>query len=100
HGNGLDLRVAGGARLETATSVGGAQIVLNNAGAGGAPRPKEGTGKTVITASRFEAKFAKENRISRLAGSAPVKIVSSTAGQPDRVSQSHDLLATFSNGHT
>jgi lipopolysaccharide export system protein LptA len=100
HGNGLDLRVAGGARLETATSVGGAQIVLNNAGAGGAPGPKEATGRTVITASRFEAKFAKENRVSTLAGSAPVKIVSSTAGQPDRVSQSRDLLAIFSNGHT
>jgi lipopolysaccharide export system protein LptA len=100
HGDGLDLLVAGGARLETATTSGAAQIVLNNVGERVASSADKATGKTIITASRFEAKFVKDNRISTLAGSAPVKIVSSTAGQPDRISQSQDLLATFSNGPT
>jgi lipopolysaccharide export system protein LptA len=100
HGDRLDVLVAGGARLETATSAGAAQIVLNNGGTRVASSPDNATEKTIITASRFEAKFAKDNRISTLAGSAPVKIVSSTAGQPDRISQSQDLVATFSNGPT
>jgi lipopolysaccharide export system protein LptA len=100
HGDGLDLLVAGGTRLKTATSAGAAQIVLNSVGPGTASRPEKGTEKTVISASRFETKFSKDNRISTLAGSAPLKIVSSTPGQPDRISQSHDLLAKFSDGPT
>lgn len=110
-GDGLDLQVAGGTSLQTANSVGSAQILLSNAQAGtasGSPTtstssPGSATrmnGRTVITASRFDAKFAPDNRISVLAGSAPVKIVSSAPGQTDRVSESDELLATFSPGKT
>jgi len=99
HGDGLDLQIGGGSHLERATSVGAAAIVL------GAQLSTEGrsgsqTGKTVITAGHFEAKFSPDNRLSTLAGSAPVKIVSSTPGQPDRISESEELLAAFAKGQT
>jgi lipopolysaccharide export system protein LptA len=101
-GDGLDVQVGGGTNLETANSVGAAQILMSNvqtvnASGTAAPRP---AGKTLITASRFDAKFSPDNRLSALAGTAPVKIVSSTAGKPDRVSQSQELLATFTKGKT
>ena len=100
HGDGLDLLIANGSRLQTATSVGAAEVALATPPRPGQTSSQTQNGKTVITASRFEAKFSGDNRISSLAGSAPVKIVSSTPGQPDRVSQSHDLLATFTKGKT
>ena len=106
-GDGLDLRIVGGKELETGNSVGAAQILLSNARAStptGATPAKSSTGpsktKTLITAGRFDAKFSSGNRLSTLTGSAPVKIVSSTAGQPDRISQSRDLLAMFTKGKT
>ena len=105
-GDGLDLKIADGRSLETANSVGTAQILLSNARsalAGTAPAKSATASKktqTLITAGRFDAKFTSGNRLSALTGNVPVKIVSSTAGQPDRVSQSHDLLATFTKGKT
>ena len=99
-GDGLDLVVVNGSRLQTATSVGAAQIALATPQKPGQTGSQAQDGKTVITASRFEAKFSEDNRISTLAGSSPVKIVSATPGQPDRVSQSQDLLATFTKGKT
>ncbi|HWC18060.1 MAG TPA: LPS export ABC transporter periplasmic protein LptC [Terriglobales bacterium] len=99
HGDGLDLQIAEGSRLQKATSVGAAQIILGDgqAAQGVADSAK---GKTVIDAGGFEAKFSGENQITTLTGSAPVKIVSSAPGKPDRVSQSQDLLARFSPGKT
>jgi len=44
-----------------------------------------------LITTRFDAKFSTDNRISTLTA-APVKILSSTPGQPDRISESHDLL--------
>lgn len=99
HGDGLDLQVAGGSRLTTATSVGVAQIVLANA-ENTLPNANAAVEKTTITSSRFQAKFAGDNRISSLKGGEPVKIVSSSRGKPDRVSQSKDMLATFTAGKT
>ena len=100
HGDGLDLKVAGGARLTKATSVGAAQIVLGNSQAAAQAPSDASKGKTVITATIFEAKFSSDNRISTLTGSAPVKIVSTSPGKPDRVSQSQNLLASFTPGKT
>lgn len=93
-GDGLDLRISGGKRLQTANSVGAAQILLRTAQNAEA----DSKGKTLITASRFDAKFSADNQLSTLTGSAPVRIVASAPGQPDRVSESHDLLATFAGG--
>jgi lipopolysaccharide export system protein LptA len=99
-GDGLDLVVINGSQVQTATSIGAAQVALATPQKSGLTGAQPQNGKTVITASRFEAKFAKDNRISTLAGSSPVKIVSAAPGQPARISQSHDLLATFSKGKT
>ena len=98
-GDGLDLVTLDGARLRTATSVGPAQIILAT------PQKSQSvglaqTGKTTITASTFEARFSGENRISTLTGSSPVKVVSTVPGQSDRISESHDLLATFTKDKT
>lgn len=100
HGDGLDLLVINGSRLETATSVGAAQIALATPQRAAQSGSQPQNGKTVITASCFVAKFSVDNRISTLAGSSPVKIVSAALGQPDRISQSQDLLATFTKGKT
>ena len=100
HGDGLDLQVAGGSRLTTATSVGAAEIVLANAQSEAPANANSALAKTAITSSRFEAKFAGENRISSLIGTEPVKIVSSSPGKPDRISQSRDMTATFAAGKT
>jgi lipopolysaccharide export system protein LptA len=91
-GDELDLNVRAGRFLQTANSVGPAEIVLANAADG---KSKPSPGKTVIDSSRFDAQFSRDNRISILKGSSPVKIVSSNPGNPDRVSTSDDLLATF-----
>lgn len=100
HGDGLDLQVSGGSRLATATSVGAAEIVLVSAATKSEATGNPKTGTTVITSSRFQAKFAGDNRISNLTGSDPVKIVSSSPDKPDRISQSRDLVASFAAGQT
>ena len=97
-GDGLDVQVAGGTQLENANSVGAAQVILTGSQAAASTTQAPSNGKTVITASRFDAKFSTNNQISTLTGSEPVKIVSSTPGQPERISQSRDLLATFAKG--
>jgi len=99
-GDGLDLVVMDGTRLRTATSVGPAQITLATPQRTGQGNNQIQNGKTAVTASRFEARFTADNRISTLTGDSPVKIVSTTPGHPDRVSESRDLLATFAKGKT
>jgi lipopolysaccharide export system protein LptA len=95
-GDGLDLKVGGGKQLEQAHSVGAGQILLAGTQADSKAATVPSKSKTVITAGHFDATFSDNDQISTLTGSEPVKIVSSTPGQPDRISQSHDLLATFS----
>ncbi|HEU5232529.1 MAG TPA: LPS export ABC transporter periplasmic protein LptC [Terriglobales bacterium] len=100
HGDGLDLELARGSRLTTATSVGAGVLVLTNAETTPQANAKPTTAKTTITSSRFEAKFAGDNRISSLSGANPVKIISSSPGKPDRISQSRDMVAAFASGKT
>ena len=100
HGDGLDVKLTGGSRLTAATSVGAAEIVLTNSEASSKANADPATAKTTITSSRFEAKFAGDNRISSLTGTDPVKIASSWPGKADRISQSRDMVATFSTGKT
>ena len=100
HGDGLDLELVRGSRLTTATSVGTAELVLTNPETSSQTNAHPTTAKTTITSSRFEAKFAGDNRISSLTGADPVKIVSFSPGKPDRISQSRDMVATFASGKT
>jgi len=99
-GDALDLVILDGTRLRTATSVGPGQIILSTPQKSAQTGSPTQSGNTTITASTFEARFSGDNRISTLAGSSPVKIVSTVPGQPDRVSESRDLLATFTKGKT
>jgi lipopolysaccharide export system protein LptA len=68
------------------TSSGPAQIVLT-----------QGQEVSTISAAQFEAKFAEQNHLQSVVGSPDARIVSTTPGQPDRVTTSHDVTATFNN---
>ncbi|HET9743934.1 MAG TPA: LPS export ABC transporter periplasmic protein LptC [Terriglobales bacterium] len=92
-GAGLDLSVREGRFLDNARSVGPGQIVLT----GNSP-PNSQTGTTTITAGALQAKFARDNHIASLNGSAPVRIVSSSPGKPERTSDSRELSVAFTSG--
>lgn len=51
--------------------------------------------KTTITAGRFEARFAENSQIKTLHGEPDARIVSSRAGEPDRISTSRTLDVAF-----
>jgi lipopolysaccharide export system protein LptA len=83
----VDVCVRNGNIVEKAvTSSGPAQIVLT-----------QGPTVSTISAAQFEAKFGEQNRLQSVVGSPDAKIVSVTPGQPDRVTTSHDVTATFNN---
>lgn len=118
-GDGLDVVVRSGRFIQTANSVGAAQLIVTSAQTAAhnhvaqplspamssrqspaeAPVPQGSDAQTVISAGRFDAKFGADNRISTLNGTAPVKIVSSSPGQPDRISTSRELAASFSGAN-
>jgi lipopolysaccharide export system protein LptA len=80
-----DFLLRGGKILEkAATSSGPAQIVLT-----------QGTTRSTISAGRFDAGFSDQNQLRSVNGSPDAKIVSSTPNQPDRVSTSREVIATF-----
>jgi len=102
----IDFDVTDGHLLERAETSGAAQITISSsqqasAGAAQASQPQ----RTVVTATKFVAKFAGDepakgrhpagNRLSSIHGAPDARIVSSTAGQPDRVSTSDSVDATF-----
>jgi lipopolysaccharide export system protein LptA len=83
----VDVDVRNGNIVEKAvTSSGPAQIVLT-----------QGPTVSTISAAQFEARFGDENHLKSVFGSPDAKIVSVTPGQPDRVTTSHDVTATFNN---
>jgi len=80
-----DVYVRNGKVVEKAvTSSGPAQVVLTQA-------PEVST----ISAAQFEATFGEQNRLKSVVGSPDAKIVSVTPGQPDRVTTSREVAATF-----
>ena len=83
----MDFFVAGGRHLDRALTNGAAQITI-------LPAPSSPQ-RTVITAGEFEAKFDASGRLSMVHGAPGARIVSTTPGQPDRVSTSQALQATF-----
>jgi lipopolysaccharide export system protein LptA len=86
----MDFIVKGGRQLERAESSGPPQIVITQPGA---------NQKTAVTAAKFTAKFTEKNRLATLHGEPDAQIVSSklssTPGQPDRVSTSQMLDVVF-----
>src|ERR1051326_4399349 len=92
----VDLFATAGhiARGETA---GAARIELRPQATAQDPEP----GKTVVTAGKFDARFDNEGRLKMMHGEPDAKIVSPNPeyGEPDRVSTSRAVEATFnSNG--
>jgi lipopolysaccharide export system protein LptA len=101
--SGLDLLIAGGRFLDRAETTGAAQITIlspqnampqtsGSATATGAPQ------QTVITAAKFNAKFATVGGSSRMAsihGAPNARIVNQSPGQPVRISTSETVDATF-----
>jgi lipopolysaccharide export system protein LptA len=94
----LDFVVAKGRLLERATTGGAAQIVINSPADGDAAAATSKAQKTVVTADKFEARFSAnngQNHLSTVHGAPNTRIVSSTAGQADRISTSDTIDATF-----
>jgi lipopolysaccharide export system protein LptA len=98
----IDFFVADGRRLDHAETSGAAKITISPAqtssplGAKASAQPAQ---QTVITAGRFNAKFAATcegaSRLTSIHGAPDAKIVNLTPGLPDRVSTSQTLDATF-----
>ncbi len=86
---GVDLFVAGG-RPERAETSGAALITI---------RPATGSGpQTLVTAEKFSTGFDRSGHFTSVHGAPDVRIVSQNPGQPDRVSTSQVLDATFQPG--
>jgi lipopolysaccharide export system protein LptA len=101
----IDFFVAEGRRLDRAETSGAAQIIISPSEAqkssplaakNSAPASAQ---RTVVTAGRFDAKFATtpegSSRLTSIHGEPDTKIVSQAPGLPDRVSTSQTLDATF-----
>jgi lipopolysaccharide export system protein LptA len=99
----IDFFVADGNRLDRAETSGAAQITIAPAQASIPPNAKTSAQPsaphTVITAGRFDAKFAAtpegSSRLTSVHGAPDAKIVNLAPGLPDRVSTSQTLDATF-----
>jgi lipopolysaccharide export system protein LptA len=83
----IDFYLAKGKHLERAETSAGGQIEI-------LPSANAGT-RTVVTAGRFNARFDDANHLQGLHGTPEAKIVSSTPGQPDRVSTSQTVDVAF-----
>ena len=84
----LDLFLTDG-QLEHGVTGGAARITVR-------PQPPSATqGDTVITAGRFDMSFGADSRLRAMHGEPDAKIVSTTPGQPNKVSLSQRLDVTF-----
>ena len=84
----VNFAVAAGRRLENAETAGPAQIVIR-------PTGFSTTQRTVVTAGKFIGGFDHLGRLVRVHGAPAAKIVSTTEGQPDRVTASDQLDVVF-----
>ena len=86
----IDFVVADGRRLQRADTFGAAQIAL---------RPIASAGQqTLVTAGKFQAGFDDLGQLASLHGAPDARIVALAPGQPDRVSTSNTLDASFHPG--
>ena len=77
-----------GRRLDTAVTEGAAQILI-------LPQDPTSGQRTVVTASKFIARFDEDSHLKTVHGEPNAKVVSSSPGQVDRVSTSRNLDAAF-----
>ncbi|HEX3352367.1 MAG TPA: LPS export ABC transporter periplasmic protein LptC [Terriglobales bacterium] len=86
----IDFVLADGRRLKRADTSGAAQVAI---------RPSApATGQTLVTAGKFQARFDDLGQLASVHGAPDARIVSQTPGQPDRVSTSATLDASFHPG--
>lgn len=91
----IDFKMGEGEHLEYAETSGAPKITMTGESMA-ANQPS--SGKTVITAEKFQANFATEDGRTypvSMHGASNARIVNSTPGQPDRVSTSQSVDASF-----
>jgi len=99
----IDFAVAQGHILEHAVTSGAAQITITQpqaapAAAQNSAAQATSTQRTVVTAGKFDAQFDYadgRDHITNVHGAPNARIVNSAPGQPDRVSTSDSVDATF-----
>ena len=98
----LDFLLENGNQLKTGDTVGKASITIFPApgpekqkAAGNGDKETGGNSTTVATAGKFHATFDSNNRIQTLHGAPNSRIVSSSPGEPDKVSVARNLDVTF-----
>lgn len=84
----MDFFVRGGQVLERAETLGAGQITIIP------QQARSGGGPTVVSAGKFTAALS-NNRLSGIHGAPQARVVQTAAGQPDKVSTSDSLDATF-----
>jgi lipopolysaccharide export system protein LptA len=92
----VDFFLAAGKRFDRAETSGPPQIILRSAQQNSAPG--SASQQTIITASKFEAKFDDLGQLSSVHGEPETRVVTSASGEADRVSTSHTLDAAFTPG--
>jgi lipopolysaccharide export system protein LptA len=98
----LDFLLENGNQIKTADTVGKASITIFPApgpekrkAAGNGDKDTGGNSTTVATAGKFHATFDSNNRIQTLHGAPNSRIVSTSPGEPDKVSVARNLDVTF-----
>jgi lipopolysaccharide export system protein LptA len=92
----VDFYLAAGKRFDRAETSGPPQIILRPAQQNSAAVPAGQ--QTVVTASKFEAKFDDLGQLASLHGEPESRVVSTASGEADRVSTSHTIDAAFTPG--
>jgi lipopolysaccharide export system protein LptA len=87
----VDFLLNSGSRLDRAETLGAAQIAIHPAAAGDGQQ-------TLVTAGKFEAHFDDSGQLSTLHGAPDAHVVSKNPGQPDHISTSRAIDATFQPG--
>lgn len=87
----VDFFLADGRRLKSAQTLGPGQLTMR-------PLAPPAGQQTVITAGKFDAKFDDLGQLASAHGAPDARIVNTNPGQPDRVSTSDTLDATFHPG--
>ncbi len=86
----MDFLVSNGSALQRAETSGAAQIVLTQPAT--ATQPAD---QTVVTAGRFVASFAADNRLETITGAPDSRVVSAVPGQPAKISTARRLTVNF-----
>jgi lipopolysaccharide export system protein LptA len=88
---GVDFFLSNGGLPERAETSGAAQITI---------RPTSGSGpQTLVTAAKFDVHFDDSGQFTQVHGAPDARILSQNPGQPDRISTSRVLDATFQPGN-